>query len=688
MKKLIGILLLLVCASASFAQGLDSIGLIANVAADKVQLKWLPSNYRIWMEGVKSGYMIDRTEVKAVNGKWVIVKKETLTTEPLKAWSTERITEEAKTNPEVVSAKVVIAARIMEDNTKSATSLSATSEMQSQKDYLHIMCLLGNLLKNKSSEAMGLYYEDKTAVAGKTYFYEVTLNNSKKIKAITVVNTAVPEVLPKVMGFDYKNTDKSVELYWIQPKHSGYFAYNIYRSTSKGGTFEKVNKDPYIGEIAITADEKRIRYIDSFPEMNKTYYYKVQAINAFEKLSPFTEVLTVKSYAFLSGAPTITSSFSPDNSAIELEWIVPSADAESITSFAVWVADEPFGPMTKVNTKPIDGKTYKYVDQTPGKPVFNYYRVCSYGYFKDSICSLVKEGFLVDSIPPAPPTIVAGICDTNGVVTLHWKKSKERDIYGYRVFRTFYKHHEPIRVTDTTIFDTTFVETVDIKAGWKKIYYAVVAVDQVYNASYISPYFAVSLPDKIPPINGIFTNYEATYSGILLEWKPSPSNDVKYTYIYKKSEYDFQWVPLVKLTGTDAVQRTKLRDTVTQSNVWYEYRLVVEDSSGLLSKDEQRLRVQQPEKDPFPVVTNLRAVMSRENKMVKLSWDFNKQAKGFKIMRSQNGGQVETYEFVPGTKREYYDTWLTTNTEYSYAIIAELPDGRISVMSAVIKVKY
>ena len=185
----------------------------------------------------------------------------------------------------------------------------------------------------------------------------------------------------------------------------------------------------------------------------------------------------------------------------------------------------------------------------------------------------------------------------------------------------------------------------------------------------------------------MFKEFKTNYSGITLNWLPSPSEDIKYQYVYKKSEFEFQWNPFLKLSGDD-LKRTSLRDTSTQTDVWYEYKLVAEDSSGLRSPEEQVIRVQQPEKDPFPVVTNVKAIVSRPNKMIKLTWDFNKQADGFKIMRSQNGKKVETYEFVKGSKREFYDTWLTTNTEYSYAIIAELPDGRESVLSVIIKVTY
>ena len=684
MKKSIFLFLSLLLSQFTFAQQGDSLGLMAHVGTNSVMLKWLPSSYNLWMEGSRLGYTIQRTEVQVTNGKWKVVSAVTLTTEPIKPWSDERITKEAETNPDLTNAKVLIAGRIFQDNPQSGVN---AAEIQSQKDYLHVMSLLANLLKNKSSEAMGLFYEDKTALLGKTYLYEVLLNSSKVVKASAVATIGTPSKMPSILGFDFKVVNKSVELYWLQPKYSGYFGYDIYRSISKNGTYEKVNKYPYIGELGITLDEKRMKYIDSFPQMNQIYYYKIKGVNGFEQSSPFSEVLTVKAVTFIQFAPSITKASSKDNLRIDLEWEVNVVDKENVVSFSVWTAKTQNDVMKKLNDKPISPKTYTYTDARINKPTFNYYKVCSYGFTGDSACSMLKDGFLVDSFPPAKPIVISGICDSNGVVTLIWKKNKEEDMYGYRIFRTYYKHKEPIRITDSTYKDTLYIDKVDINSGWKKIYYGVVAIDEVFNASIQSTYFEVLLPDKVPPINAVFKDFKTNYSGITLTWIPSPSDDIKYQYVYKKSEFEFQWQKFVRLGG-DSLKITSIRDTLTQTDVWYEYKLVAEDSSGLRSPEEQVIRIQQPEKDPFPQVSNIKAIASRPNKMIKLTWDFNKQAEGFKIMRSQNGKPVETYEFVKGSKREFYDNWLTTNTEYTYAIIAELPDGRESIMSVVIKVTY
>ena len=687
-KKIIVLFFLIGIIPLSIAQMNDSIGLMANISNGKVQLKWLPSNFDIWMRGSRSGYIIERYEVQQLQGKWSVIKKDVLTDQPLMPWSDQRISDAVKADQDYDNSKVLTAARLLEDNSNGAKEkLDESVEMQNQKNYMHIMGLVGALLKNKSAEAMGLFFEDKTTQPGKIYLYRILSGTQNKITAETAVNMNTPAVLSNVMGFDYKLLSDKVTLYWLHPKQSGYFAYNIYRSSSKNGEYQKINKTPYLGEMALTLDSKRMKYIDSFPEMNKTYYYKVQGINGFEQTSPFSKILSVKAVSLLKKAPVITKASSKDNAIITLEWKVDSADKEAISYYSVWSTSSPDEKVSKVNNKNIPATDYSYQDIRLNKPTYNYYKVCAHGLAGDSLCSLFKNAFLVDSFPPARPLIVYGICDTTGVIRLKWKKGTEEDIIGYRIFRTFQKHIEPNRLNRSLVSDTTFKDTIDARSGYRKVYYSIAAIDHVYNTSPMADYFEVKLPDKNPPTGPVFNNYVAGYSGIHLEWIPSPSEDLKYQYLMRKSEFEFQWRTILKLQG-DSLYLHTYKDTATQTDIWYEYKLISEDSAGLRSKEKQVLRIQQPERDPFSTVTNVRAIMSRENKMIKLSWDFNKEAVGFKIMRGQNGKRIETYEFVNGKKREFYDKWLTPNTAYTYAIIAELPDGRKTIMSTVIKINY
>jgi uncharacterized protein len=686
MRAIILFFFIVTMVSKSFAQKQDSLTLVAHNSIDKVILKWLPGDYDTWTKGVKNGYFVERYEMQQVAGKWKMLDKQVLTKAPIRAWSREQLIKESVDDPELKKVEIIFDGQELEDN-KQPKGLKESADLQSKKGFLYIGSLFTQVMHNKSAEALGAYYEDKTAVIGKTYLYRVTMNTPNKLKADVVVDRKQFTTEPNIAGFTFNRIHKGVELYWLNPVSSGYVCYNIFRAESKSGPFTKVNDLPYIGDVTPVADSKKMRYTDTFPSLDKVYYYKVVGWSVFQKESPPSAILKVEPAYFLQKAPRIIDAISLNNKDVMLAWEVEEEEKAYVKSFKVYNSSSPIKGFKKINEKNIDGKTYGYTDLRDNKRTFNYYMVCAFGAAGDSTCSLAKDMFLKDSIPPAPPTIVYGVCDSNGVVTLKWKRNKEADAIGYRVFRTYDTQKEPERLTKEYTRDTLLVDTVDVKSGWKHIYYTVTAIDEVYNASDLCKYFAVPMPDKIPPVNAIFKKYSADAKGIKLEWLNSPSADIKVQYLFRKSELDFAWQPILKLTA-DSLTLVETKDTLTQSTVWYDYALMAEDSSGLKSKMSEPLRVQQPDKDPYPVVKNLQAFVSREYNLIKLTWEFNLNATSFKIMRAKKGATVETYEFVPGSKREFYDKWLTPNTEYQYAIIAETPGGKRSLMSKKIVAKY
>ncbi len=650
-----------------------------------VQIKWLPTTYRLWINGYQYGYTIERTEVQMLAGKWKVVQKENLTPEPIKAWDANKLKQEAETDPNLRNAELLLMGAKLD--AQQPENFNKASELQTQRDLTFIYSLYTSLFRNRAAEAMAVYFEDKTAQPGRTYFYTVSVSMPGGVKGQALVQRNKQEVLTKIPGFKSKNIHKGVELYWVNVANSGYLYYDIYRSSSKNGAFEKLNKRPYVGDVGIILDKNRFMYTDTFPEMGKTYYYKVVANNAFQKQSPPTAVIAVEAKYFLQKAPLITEGKSPDNKNIVLEWGIYPEERPYVKGLSVWHATSGEGKYKKLTNKLLSPETKSYTDTREKKTASNYYTVCAHGIYGDSVCAVLRSVFLIDSIPPASPVIVSGVCDTNGVVKLTWKKGTEPDILGYRVFRSYYNTKEPDRLTIEHISDTTLTDTIEVKSGYKKVYYGVAAIDQHFNGSPVSKYFVVKIPDKNPPSNAVFSTYSTTYDGIELEWIVGPSADLKYQYLVKKSEFDFDWQPLLKLKG-DSLKITKYKDTQTKTGVWYQYALIAEDSAGLKSKMSDIYRIQQPEKNPYPIVKNLKVVVSRENKMVKLSWDFDMNAESFKIMRSVKGQPVETYKFTPGANREFYDKWLTPNTNYSYAIIAEIPGGRTSMMSNQVDIKY
>ena len=121
-------------------------------------------------------------------------------------------------------------------------------------------------------------YTDKSAKAGKKYYYKVRAvsDNGKKSSFSSIVsdtcNLARPDVSIKLKSGDPK-------LSW--DKISGASWYDIYRATSKNGTYK---------QIAATTSTS---YTDKKAKAGKTYYYKVKAGSSSAK-SAYSSVDKIK----------------------------------------------------------------------------------------------------------------------------------------------------------------------------------------------------------------------------------------------------------------------------------------------------------------------------------------------------------------------------------------------------------
>lgn len=108
-------------------------------------------------------------------------------------------------------------------------------------------------------------YTDKTASAGKQYYYKVkaicentAANSAKSAAACRTCDCARPEVSIKLTSSGYPKTS------WTAIDKAS--SYSVYRATSKDGTYTKLDT------ITNTS------YTDKTAEAGKTYYYKVKAI--------------------------------------------------------------------------------------------------------------------------------------------------------------------------------------------------------------------------------------------------------------------------------------------------------------------------------------------------------------------------------------------------------------------------
>ena len=223
--------------------------------------------------------------------------------------------------------------------------------------------------------------------------------------------------------------------------------------------------------------------------------------------------------------------------------------------------------------------------------------------------------------------------------------------------------------------------------NYTKIYYRIHALDGHYNPSLPSEYLEVELPDFNPPTSGFVSSFSVGMSGIQVKWKNSKSKDLETMYLMRKADTDYEFTPIAVFNG-DSLSIESFVDTNTVAFARYEYAVQAQDQSGLKSQLSNTILIEQLDKRKVPSVTALKAISSKENKMIKLTWEFNTRATSFRIYRSRNGEDLQTYTYTGGQVREFYDKHLKPRSKYTYQIVAEMEGGYTSGYSETIEIKY
>ncbi len=117
--------------------------------------------------------------------------------------------------------------------------------------------------------------------------------------------------------------------------------YNVYRSTSLGGTYTKINTNPV----------NAVTYTDTGLTPNTAYFYKVAATDAAGNLSAQSGALSTSTLADTTapGVPTGLTSPSQTTNSIDLTWIVPTDDV-GVVGYKIFRSATLGGTYNQLNT--------------------------------------------------------------------------------------------------------------------------------------------------------------------------------------------------------------------------------------------------------------------------------------------------------------------------------------------------
>jgi uncharacterized protein len=650
------------------------IKVMASVQKDKILLRWAVTTPISWRKLNEYGYKLERITVTRDNKILTVPEKEVIVAvikpEPAANW--ESIVD---TNDNAATLAQALYGESFE--VKTTNVMQGIINKSEEIEQRFTFSLLAAEADYEMAKKAGLGYEDVSVKKNEMYLYKLTSNVPFEVMEIKEggIFTGLKEYedLPKPLDLTATFGDKNTMLSWnFKTLSHAYGRYYVERSLDKK-TFERITQKPYTGMNQENTNNSRIFYIDSIGN-NKDYSYRVQGISAFGELGPYSEIVSGKGKGILQYVPHLTVKDFKDDTTVTFTWEFPEEGNSEITGFELNRSDKDDDKYeTVVKNIPPKSRNVTYNKLSPT----NYFTITALGKQGNNRTSFPMLVQPVDSIPPVKPIGLKGVIDSLGVVKITWEPNKEKDLQGYRIYRSNNPNEEYSQLTVNPDPKNNYQDKVVIKSLNGKVYYKVIAVDNRYNMSPFSEVLVIKKPDVIPPTAPVFTSYEVRENSVFLEWVNSQSDDVQSQLLYRKMNEDTKWTLLLE----DKNKIEKYQDKSVQEGNTYHYAIFAKDESKLTSKPSPEVAVFVPKASLIAGVKGFFAQFNANKNTIDLSWNYKeKEVESFEIYKGTEKEALQLMQVVIPTTKFFSDPAITINTAYKYGIRAVFKDGRSSKM--------
>ncbi|MBL7810347.1 MAG: fibronectin type III domain-containing protein [Saprospiraceae bacterium] len=669
-----------------------SYGIAALVKPESVVIRWAPRSYAVWRLGNKNGYVLERAEVPEKPGDLRKLAFQRVQPQPFKPYTLA----EWKSKADTTNVAIGTAAQALYGQSmfgkNGASGMGLLHEQHNEQSLRHAFALQAAELNQQAAEGLGLRFEDKGLDKSKEYVYRIFNVPSTKgfvtDTAYVMVYPAFPQEPQSVLSAYLEEGDHNIKIAWSRPANRTLFSsYFVEKSSDGGKTFNRLNEYPLVFGFN-EGQHEDFNLVDSQVVNGRAYQYRVIGVNSFAEFGLPSEVLTGMGKDLNAPLPPVELWANDIGNKFEISW---KADHTLFADHAGWIigrslsANGPFAPLME---KPLPKETRKFVDENPVPLMTNYYVVFALDDKQNFNMSPVVGGIHHDAEAPAKPLGLKGVCDSTGLISLHWEAGKEPDIMGYRVFMATAKDREWFQITDQELpLEPHFEHRVKLNSLTEKVYFTVVAMDFSFNASEFAEMIEVALPDTIAPEKALINDYSASQKGILLKWAKSGSKDVVKTLLLRRNASDNNWKTLADVT---AFAKTEFLDTSARQGMQYEYALETFDDAGLSSGKSITLSVAGADNGMRPGIKALQGVYDTKAKSFSLQWDYKPSGRyQFMIYRNIPGSAPEPIAQVPGSDRKFTDESLVSNKEgFQYAVKVIWADGGESDLSEPFEVRF
>ena len=656
----------------------------ARASKDRITLRWAPNDELAWKYANEYGYIVERFTVSrndTMLSKIIkVASKGLIKPAPLPKWDSI-----ANKND---YAAVIAQAIYGEDFDVSVSDNKGVAKFVNQTEQLKQRFTMALYAADQNFDAAryaGLAFVDKNVKPNEKYLYKVyTVIPRAKIMidtAMAFIGLADYKPLPKPSDIYADFGDKNVILSWDFDSYREYYnAYYVERSADGGKTFARVNNLPLtkLNEPSKDTASKApgiVLFIDSLPGNQIKYQYRIAGVSAFGETGPYSDVLEGKGKVMLAGSPNITGITIDDKGKAVLHWDFADSLNSIIKGFELKSAKKIDGEYKTVKTNIAPGERKLSLGDLTSTSYLSITAIPNDGEEKSSYPFLAQPE---DATPPGVPQGFTGSIDSTGVVVLRWKENTEKDMLGYKVFRTYVKGNEYSTVIDSVWHGLEYRDTVSLANLNQKVYYTITAVDQHYNQSPFAPVVEIKKPDMVPPSQPVFSSYELKENQLLLQWVNSTDADVVAHTLYRKEVADTAttWVKVIETRDKKIQQYT---DKPAVPNRTYSYTVIATDSAGHESSPAVPITVFVPDARQKEAIKQLDIEVDRDKREIAINWvSAAANVVQFELYRAEDKNALNLYQVFKAEQKNFIDKDLRVNTNYKYGIRAVYKDGKYS----------
>ena len=504
------------------------------------------------------------------------------------------------------------------------TSIAMTASTAACPDGVeyYFTCTAGG--GHDSGWQTGTSYTDTGLSPGTSYTYTVQARNqtqtlftsaaSSPASAATLLeNDTTPPAAPTGLGASAG--DGSVGLDWNNNTEPDLAGYNIYRSTTQGAGYTKLN-----GSLLSSSN-----YTDNSASNGTTYYYVVTAVDTSTNESDDSTEASATPYDTTPPAAPTGLGASAGDGTVSLNW--NDNNESDLAGYNIYRSTTPGSGYGKLNASLLTSSDYTDNSVTNGTTY--YYVVTAVdANANESVYSDQASATPLDLTAPSAPTGLTSAVDDR-IVWLEWNSNADSDLAGYNVYRSTTSASGYVKLNASLLSSPDYNDT-DV-TNMTTYYYVVTAVDTSSNESA----YSAAEAEATPTVYGDFV-----VNGIV------DTNDLVYlTDLWLQS-------------NCELTAQVDLDDDCTAN--FYEFSAFV--NNWLISAFDTNA--------PAPP-TNLSATPG--DTTVSLDWDDNSEIdlEGYNIYRSLVSGSG--YSILNGsllTNSDYVDNAVTNGTTYYYVVTA------------------